>query len=541
MRENIKISAFGLAKGKELLSDDSYAVRIFDDIVVGIICDGVGSAQAGREAANRVVSYMLNNFKSRPSSWSIEKSLLTFIKNINEILYKESILEFERPEFLTTLSIVVIEGNRLYGANVGDSPIYLLRDGKLQKLSFDHILEKGSNILTQAIGMNESIEPYFFENFIQPKDKILLCSDGVTSVLSNEEIKDKLKFDANSLIKFASKKVKDNLPDDTSAVMIEIKELDVRAQLKQQNLPIPQNIKKDEIIDGYRLIKPLIQNKRTWLVEKKGVRYVMKFPPAEAAQDKKLLDLFVQEAWNAKRLKAGFFPKAVIPKNRSLRYYVMEYIEGETLKQRVAKRNLHIEEAITLAKFLIGASNYLLKYNLVHGDIKPENIIITKRGDKEIFKLVDFGSIVEIFSLTNRAGTPSYLAPERFKGSSINESTEIFAIGVTLYEALTQKLPYGEIEPFQNPTFKKAKRVKEFNRAVPQWFETIILRAIEIDPSNRYQHYSEMDFELNNPEKVKPYFDPNATLLEKDPVKVYKSAFIVSLIVNFILIMLLLK
>ncbi len=541
MRENIKISAFGLAKEKELLSDDSYAVRIFDDIVVGIICDGVGSAQAGREAANRVVSYMLNNFKSRPSSWSIEKSLLTFIKNINEILYKESILEFERPEFLTTISIVVIEGNRLYGANVGDSPIYLLREGKLQKLSFDHILEKGSNILTQAIGMNDSIEPYFFENFIQPKDKILLCSDGVTSVLSKEEIKERLKLDANSLIKFASKKVKDNLPDDTSAVVIEIKELDIRAQLKQQNLPIPQNIKKDEIIDGYRLIKPLIQNKRTWLVEKKGVKYVMKFPPAEAAQDKKLLDLFVQEAWNAKRLKAGFFPKAVIPKNRSLRYYVMEYIEGETLKQRVSKRNLHIEEAINLTKFLIGASNYLLKYNLVHGDIKPENIIITKRGDKEIFKLVDFGSIVEIFSLTNRAGTPSYLAPERFKGSSINESTEIFAIGVTLYEALTQKLPYGEIEPFQNPTFKRAKRVKEFNRAVPQWFETIILRAIEIDPSNRYQHYSEMDFELNNPEKVKPYFDPNATLLEKEPVKVYKSAFIVSLIVNFILIMLLLK
>ncbi|WP_187648094.1 bifunctional protein-serine/threonine kinase/phosphatase [Nitrosophilus labii] len=541
MKENFKVSAFGLAKGKELLSDDSYAVRIFDDIVVGIICDGVGSAQAGREAANRVVSYMLNNFKSRPSSWSIEKSLLTFIKNINEILYKESILEFEKPEFLTTISIVVIEGNRLYGANVGDSPIYLLRKGKLQKLSFDHILEKGSNILTQAIGMNNSIEPYFFENFIQPKDKILLCSDGVTSVLSKEEIKERLKLDANSLIKFASKKVKDNLPDDTSAVVIEIKELDIRAQLKQQNLPIPQNIKKDEIIDGYRLIKPLIQNKRTWLVEKKGVRYVMKFPPAEAAQDKKLLDLFVQEAWNAKRLKAGFFPKAVIPKNRSVRYYVMEYIEGETLKQRVSKRNLHIEEAINLAKFLIGASNYLLKYNLVHGDIKLENIIITKRGDKEIFKLVDFGSIVEIFSLTNRAGTPSYLAPERFKGSSINESTEIFAIGVTLYEVLTQKLPYGEIEPFQNPTFKRAKRVKEFNRAVPQWFETIILRAIEIDPSNRYQHYSEMDFELNNPEKVKPYFDPNATLLEKEPVKVYKSAFIVSLIVNFILIMLLLK
>ncbi|MRI58128.1 MAG: protein kinase [Epsilonproteobacteria bacterium] len=536
-----KTSAFGLAKGRDLVGDDAYAVRIYDDIVLGIVCDGVGSAEGGQEAAKRVVNYMLANFKNRPKSWDLEKTILAFIKNINEILYKEGLAEYERPELLTTLSMVVIQGNRLYSANVGDSPIYLLRDEKLQKLSFDHLLEEDSNVITQAIGMSEEVEPYFFENFIHPKDKILIASDGLTAVLDEEKIRSKLKFDASSLVKAASKEVQDDLPDDTSAVVIEIKEIDTRTHLKQQNLPIPTKLKEGEVIDGYRLIKPLIQNERTWLVEQKGKKYVMKFPLVEAIEDEAALDNFIKEAWNAKRLKAGFFPKAVIPKNRSRRYYIMEYIEGESLKDRIKKRPLNIDDGIDLAKFLIKASSFLLKYNLVHGDIKPENIIITRRHGKEVYKLVDFGSIVDIFSITSRAGTPSYLAPERFKGEPISEATEIFAIGVTLYEALTKKFPYGEIEPFQNPIFKRAKRVRELNKKVPGWFEAIIMRAIEPQKERRYQHYSEMDFELSNPEKVKPYFDPNASLIEREPIKVYKAAFVISFLLNLLLLFLLLK
>ena len=539
MKESIKLSAFGLAKGRELVSDDFFAVKSYDNLTIAIVCDGVGSALGGREAARRAVNYILNGFKNPPRSWDIEKTIFTFIKNINQILYKEGLLSFERAEFLTTLSMVIVVGDRLYGANVGDSPIYLLRDNAFEKLSFDHTIEEGSSVLTQAIGMSEDIQPYFFENFIRPKDKILIASDGLFEVLSEDEIAKALKLGASLLVKYASLKVKDNLPDDVSAAVIEIKEIDPRVKLKRQNLPIVDTLRKNEVIDGYRLLKPF--NQRTWLVEKKGIKYVMKFPSLEAMEDEKILDLFVKEAWNANRLKAGFFPKAVIPKNRTKRYYIMEYIEGVSLKEALKKRAIHIDEAINLGKFLLKASSFLLKHNLVHGDIKPENIIITKRRGKNVFKLVDFGSIVEIFSTTNRAGTPSYLAPERFTGGSINESSEIFAIGVTLYEALSKKLPYGEIEPFQNPIFKKAKRVIELNKAVPKWLDSVIMRAIEIDQNKRYAHYSEMDFEINNPDKVKPYFDPNASIIEKEPVKVYKIAFILSFLINILLFFLLIS
>lgn len=530
-------SAFGLAKGKALVSDDAFAVHLFDDITIGIVCDGVGSAHKGAEASRRIVTNLVNNFKNRPRSWSIEKSLETFIGNINTILYRESIEQYDRPELVSTLSIIVIAGNRLYGANVGDSPILLLRDGHLQQLSFDHVSDEAGmeHVLTQAIGLAETVEPYLFENNLQSDDTLLLCSDGLSNLLDADTLKARIHLGATSLVKFASKRVDDNLPDDTSAVLLQYHGVPTHADLKQIDLPIPETLKKEQLIDGYRLLEPLIQNERTWLVEKNGKRYVMKFPVIEARDDEQLLDLYVKEAWNAARLKAGFFPKAVIPKNRSMRYYIMPYIESIRLKEVIKKRPLGVEDAINLGKMLLHACQYLLKFDLVHGDIKPENILVIERNGKRVFKLIDFGSIVETFSITSRAGTPSYLAPERFEGEAINEQTEIFAIGVTLYEALSGKFPYGEIEPFQTPTFKTPKPLRAYNKMVPGWLESVVMNAIETDKDRRYELYSEMEYQLTHPDKVKPYFKKGSTLLDKNPVQLYRWLFIGSFVLNLYL------
>ncbi len=534
--KEISFSSFSLAKGKELRGDDYLDVKKLDEVVVAVLCDGVGSADEGREAAKRVVTYLINNFKNRIKSWPIKKTLKTFITSINKILYNESLALYEREELLTTLALVVIDNDRLYGANVGDSRIYLKRDDKLILLSLDH---SEDNMLFEAIGMKEEINIHYFENNLQKDDTILLCSDGLYNVLDENEIKRLVELGAYNLVKAASKKTNDNLPDDTSAIVIKIEDLAPINRLKKLDLEISESLKKEQIIDGYKLIKPLIQNNRTWLVEKKNQKYIMKFPLIEAKYDETLLDQYIKEAWNALRLKAGFFPKAVIPKKRSFRYYIQEYIDGGNLKEY--KKPLHIDDAINLGKTLLNATQYLLKFNLVHADIKPENIIVTKRNDKLIFKIIDFGNITEIYSINTKAGTPSYLAPERFKDSLINESTEIFAIGVTLYEVLTNKLPFGEIEPFSNPTFKYPKEPKKLNPKIPDWLNSVILRAIEINPQKRYKHYSEMLFELTNPDKVKPYFDPTKSLIEKEPAKAYKIAFFVSLIVNFLFLYFLLK
>lgn len=542
MENSILSSGFSLAKNKELTGDDFYDVKTIGQLTVAIVCDGVGSATEGAQAAKRVTTYLINNLKKRPKTWSIEKSILSFTKSINSILYQESQINYESSELVTTLTIIVIEGNRLYGANVGDSRVYLYRDGKLNQLSHDHAMDEVGfeNVLTQAIGITNEVDPYYFENLLQKNDKLLLCSDGLYNVLNEEELENNINFGAHTLIKKASTKEEDNLPDDTTAVIIEVGNVSEAQILKQQKLTIAESLKEGQDIDGYILEKSLIQNNRTWLCSKKTKHYVVKFAPQEALENETILDLFVKEAWNAKRLKANFFPKAVIPKNRTHRYYVMQLFNGEDLDSFLNHKYITIDDTIVLASTLIQMAQFLLKFDLVHGDIKPPNIMIAKDDDENLeFKIIDFGSITEIFSTDTQAGTPSYLAPERFQNEAINESTEIFSIGVTLYLALTGKYPYGEIEPFQNPTFKEAKKPSFYNKNIPNWLDSVILRSIAIDKNRRYGHYSEMDFELKYPQKVKPFFAKNLSIMERSPLMFYKTGFILMSLSTMALLLLL--
>ncbi|MDD2789753.1 MAG: bifunctional protein-serine/threonine kinase/phosphatase [Sulfurimonas sp.] len=539
---SIRFSGFSLAKGRELTGDDFYEVKTINDLSIAIVCDGVGSAQEGAEAAKRVTAYLINNFKIRPKSWSIEKSIHTFIKSINAILYQESQINYERSELVTTLTLVVIQGNRLYGANVGDSRVYLFRDNRMNQLSQDHVMQEAGyeNVLTQAIGIDKEVEPYYFENIVQKGDKILLCSDGLYTLMSEDRLTQGIDLGANALVKKASTLMEDNLPDDTTAVVLEILEADTLEELKRQRLLIPERLSEGEVIDGYKLEKSLIQNERTWLASKKTKRYVLKFAPYESIEDETILDLFVKEAWNAKRLKADFFPKAVIPKIRSQRYYVMQFFTGEDLNSYLKHKQMRIDDGVELARTLLQMSQFLLKYDLVHGDIKPQNIIIAKdENENLLFKIIDFGSITEIFSTHSKAGTPSFLSPERFVGEAISETSEIFAIGVTLYLSLTDRYPFGEIEPFQTPSFKEAKKPSLYNKNIPPWLDSVILRAITIDKEMRYAHYSEMAYELQNPLKVKPFFPKNATLIERSPLTFYRVGFILMAVLNMVLLLLL--
>ncbi len=536
-KQNIETSGLTLAKGTQLKGDDFFEVKVMETITVAVVCDGVGSAMQGAEAAKRTCHFLVHSLKNRPKSWSMEKSIKHFIENINRVLYLESMEDYEREELVTTLTLVVIEGDRLYGANVGDSRIYLHRNGQFAQLSHDHAMdEKGmENVLTAAMGLEENVSPYYFENNLQTGDKILLCSDGLYNELEPDELEAGVLNGASYLVKKASKKVEDNLPDDTTAVVLEIKELDPRLKLKQSKLIVHEKYKVGEEIDGYKLLKPLIQNERTWLCEKRGQKYVIKFVPFEAVDDELMLDFFVKEVWMAKRLKAGFFPKAVVPKNRTHRYYIMAFVEGVTLKEYTAKKPLSVDMSVELAIFLLKMSQFLIRLDLVHGDIKPENIIVTERKGKLVFKMVDFGSIAEAYSNVTRAGTPSYLAPERFKQAPMNEQTEVYAISVTLYEALTQQYPFGEIEPFQTPSFdKKIKELSKLNAKIPKWLESVILRGLEPNTDERYHNYSEMQYEISNPTKVKPYFDKNISFIERNEKMVYKVGFVSMLILNLI-------
>lgn len=527
--------------------DDACAFDIIDNtLLVSVLCDGVGSARRGGTAARQCVKFFIDQFKARPKAWTVPKTMEVFTRHINNLLFTESMTQYERIELLTTLCLAVIEGDTLYTLNLGDSRVYLLTcEGELKQLTTDHTMddEHMSHVLTQACGLSENVELVITSTPISVGDTLILCSDGVYNLIEEKDLTVLLQkgLGAKSIVGHIAQYAKDEDRDDMSLQIFHIEALDPLYAIKNIPLPIPQILNEGQLIDGYTLLSPMMEHKRIWKVSKDNNVFVMKFPMA--ADDEQALDEFVREAWYAKQINHHAFGHALVPENRTMRYYMMELIEGINLREYLINRPLSIDNAISLGIFLHDAQTHLLKLGLVHGDIKPENIIVTKKtGEAGVdFKMVDFGSIVEIFSLNSRAGTASYLAPERFTGGIINESTEIFSIGVTLYWALTGTLPYGEIEPFQLPTFKSAKRPIKLNSNIPYWLDSIIMHAIAIDPNERYTHYSEFDYELKSPDNVKPFFSKGIPLIERSPLTFYKTGFLLLLLTQAVTLFLLLS
>jgi serine/threonine protein phosphatase PrpC len=532
-RLKVSLTSFGLPRdGVE--SEDSFAVKAWDETVIAVLADGTGAARRGKEASARIVESLISNYAARPASWSPERALTEFTRLINRTLHHESLVRDNTPEMISTLSVAVIEGDRLYGLNVGDSRVYLARGGLLTRLSEDHVEGEMKHVLNRAIGLEPEVAPHCFERELADGDVAFLCSDGVSNVLSDDDLGARLakRSAARAIVQHARSVATEQMLDDMSAIVIDIAETGKLRAVTQLPLPIPDKLRKGDVIDGYELLRAFQHSDRVWLATKDGQRWTMKFAPLEARDNEAVLNQFVKEMWNATRLRAEYFVEAFAPENATARYYVMEFIEAPSLKALLASRRLAIDEAVELGSFLIAASAHMLRMDLVHGDIKPENILVISDYDRLRFKLIDFGSATEIFSITSRAGTASYLAPERFHHAPISERTEIFAVGVTLYLALVGAYPYGEIERFQTPAFHAAKAPERLNPNIPPWLDSLILRAIAVDPALRYQHYSEVAFDLANPGKVEPFFQTKTAILGVDRLVFYKIGFFILLAIT---------
>jgi len=534
---NVRLTSYGLPKSEGVQSEDAFATKVWDETVIAVLADGTGAARGGREASLRIVDSLVGNYAIRPPGWSPQKALAEFTKLINRTLYQESLVRFDGPELVSTLSVAVIEGNKLYGLNVGDSRVYLSRGNELMQLSRDHVHDGMPHVLERAIGLSAEVEPHCFERELNDGDIAFLCSDGISNVLDQEILGTKLRqrAAARALVQHARELATPEHLDDMSAVVIDIAETGKLKAVSQLPLPIPENLSKGQMLDGYELVRPFQYSDRVWLATKDGQRWTLKFAPLEARDDEAVLTQFVKEMWNATRLQSDFFVPAFIPGDATARYYVMEFVEAPSLKSLLRSRQLSIDEAVALGKFLLDASAYLLHLDLVHGDIKPENILAINEYDRLRYKLVDLGSTVEIFSVTSRAGTASYLAPERFREAPIAERTELFAIGITLYQSLTRTLPYGEIERFQTPHFSPPKPPTRLNANIPPWLESAILRAIAIKPERRYQHYSAFTFDLAHPEKVDPFHTAEGSFVERDPLRFYRTGFWILLVLTVFL------
>ena len=190
-------------------------------------------------------------------------------------------------------------------------------------------------------------------------------------------------------------------------------------------------------------------------------------------------------------------------------YMVMEWCEGRLLRKILDEGRISQDRAIRIAIEVLKALDYIHANGVVHRDLKPENIMV---DDNDNIKLIDFGIASDSASrrltyanFTATLGTPNYIAPEQVKGKRGDGRTDIYSMGVILYEMLSGKLP------FSGPTPLAAMNDRLLNHPVPprvadpsisSQLQEILYRALERDPKNRYAHAQDFLHDLQNPDQV---------------------------------------
>ena len=234
----------------------------------------------------------------------------------------------------------------------------------------------------------------------------------------------------------------------------------------------------------------------------------------EFANDQELVRRFKIEAQSAASLS---HPNIVsiydVGCEEDMHYIVMEYVDGETLKEYIERQGvLKWQEALRIAIEICSAIEHAHKNKIIHRDIKPHNILLTKTG---VVKVTDFGIARATTSSTmtmagKTIGSVHYFSPEQARGGFIDEKSDLYSLGIVMYEMLTGEVPFDA----QSPVAVALKHIQEMpqeliskNPDIPLGLNTIVMRAINKQQNYRYQSATELKDDMK-----KILEDPNSVI-----------------------------
>ncbi|MFK2824950.1 Stk1 family PASTA domain-containing Ser/Thr kinase [Bacillus sp. B190/17] len=200
-----------------------------------------------------------------------------------------------------------------------------------------------------------------------------------------------------------------------------------------------------------------------------------------------------------------------VGEEEGINYIVMEYVEGMTLKQYIQQHSpIPVEKTIDIMKQLVSAIAFAHHNSIIHRDIKPHNILMDQDGN---VKITDFGiamalSATSITQTNAVLGSVHYISPEQARGGMATKKSDIYALGIVMFELLTGQLPFsGEsaVSVALKHLQAETPSVKRWNPAIPQSVENIVLKATAKDPFHRYESLEEMGQDLTtalDPDRV---------------------------------------
>ena len=217
--------------------------------------------------------------------------------------------------------------------------------------------------------------------------------------------------------------------------------------------------------------------------------------------NEEMIATFKNEAKIFMHLNSRYIVKCIdIGEYNNSTYIVMDYIDGPDLKTYLDSNKISLTEAVEIVKKIVKGLGYAHQRNIIHSDLKPQNIIM---ADKDTPLIIDFGiahSPVEQSSDNHVVGSVYYLSPEQAKSEPVDKRSDIYSLGVILYEMCTGSLPFQNDDPLTVALLhvhQIPKQPKELNPEIPESLNLIIMRALEKNPGNRYSNAIELLSDLN--------------------------------------------
>jgi serine/threonine-protein kinase len=236
----------------------------------------------------------------------------------------------------------------------------------------------------------------------------------------------------------------------------------------------------------------------------------IKIPHPEMESDPVFFERFQREQEIGAKLDHPGVMKVFNSEERSQIYMVMEWVDGRLLRQVLnEQRKLPIERAVRTALAICDALDHIHTRGVVHRDLKPENIMVDAQDQ---IKLIDFGIAANVGSrritfakLSQTMGTPDYISPEQVRGKRGDARSDIYALGVMLYEMLTGKVPFTGSNAFtimNDRLLNNPVPPRQIDLQISPQLQEIVYRAIEREPRNRYASAREFANDLRHPEQV---------------------------------------
>ena len=572
MSFDVEIGHFTLKGPRDLNEDFAASVRPEPHEeargLVAAIADGVSTGGRGLEAAQTTVMSLVEDYFGAPDTWDTTVVLDRVIGAQNAWLADHNRRRLgvgrEGGVAMTTLTALVLRGHAYTLAHVGDTRAWLIRGESTTdcvQLSQDHCFDHPDqrSRLTRAIGLDDRVRIDYLQGELHLGDVFVLSSDGVHGVLKQAQFAalargGDAQAASEALVQAA---IAAGGRDNATAMVLRVKGLATgRLQdslLQGRQLPVPPRLNVGDRLDAYTVTAAVADTGVHRLYQARDSQtqelVALKTLHEARASDREERAMLAHEAWLGSRVAPGSgeqgdaaFVRVRDNAEPSAFYTVFDWHAGRTLEQMLADgRRFEVAEISAAALAVARALGRLHRHGVIHRDIKPGNLHLGEDGQ---WRVLDLGVAVsgrEPRALrTLHAGTPSYMNPEQWNRDEhmpADNGSDLYALGVTLYQWLTGKLPYGEIEPYQTGRFRRdPKPPSRLRPEVPMWLDHVITKAVALDPKQRFETAEEMALALERGASRPLAATSSTPLATRDPAALWKIALGVALLFNVLLI-----